>query len=343
MGLKTVSRFLKVNGMKSLLKFLGCVVSLLIAVQVEGAAGKTLQIAVIPKGTSHEFWKSIHAGAAKAEQELNKSGQRVKITWKGPLREDDREQQIALMENFVARRVDGIVLAPLDNSAMVAPVENALRAGIPVVIIDSGIKSDKPISYIATDNFKGGQLGAQQLAKILNGRGKVILLRYQVGSASTEEREAGFLDAIKKFPDITLISTDQRGGATRDTSYQAAQNLLNRYGKEVDGIFAPCEPVTVGVLMALRDAGKGGGSIKLVGFDAGTQSVEALKNGDLQGLVVQNPMKMGYLGVNAIVDYLNNKSVAKKVDTGVSVVTKENMEQPEFKEVLYPPLDKYLK
>lgn len=329
--------------MKSLLRALsGILLSFSIAMQVQGA-GKTLQIAVIPKGTSHEFWKSIHAGALKAQEELSAKGTRVKVIWKGPLREDDREQQIAVVENFMARRVDGIVLAPLDNSALVGPVETAIGAGIPLVIIDSALKSDRPISYIATDNFKGGQLGAAQLAKVLNGRGKVILLRYQVGSASTEEREAGFLEEMKKYPDINLISTDQRGGATRDTSYQAAQNLLNRYGKEVDGIFAPCEPVTVGVLMALRDAGKAGGAIKLVGFDAGTQSVEALKRGDLQGLVVQNPMKMGYLGVMTIVDYLNKKSVAKKVDTGVSVVTKENMEEPAFKEVLYPPLEKYLK
>jgi ribose transport system substrate-binding protein len=322
--------------------FFACAFSFLLIVSAEGAA-KTLQIAVIPKGTSHEFWKSIHAGAVKAQEELGAAGQRVQIIWRGPLREDDRDQQIQVVENFIARRVDGIVLAPLDNSALVAPTETALRARIPVVIIDSGLKSQEPISYIATDNHKGGELGAAHLAKILNGRGKVILLRYQVGSASTEEREAGFLQEIKKYPDITLISSDQYSGATRDSAYQVAQNLLNRYGKEVDGIFAPCEPVTVGALNALRDLGKARGAVKFVGFDAGTQSVEALKRGDLQGLVVQNPMKMGYLGVTTIVDYINKKKVPKKVDTGVQVVTRENMEEPAMKELLFPPLDKYLK
>jgi ribose transport system substrate-binding protein len=307
------------------------------------AAGKTLQIAVIPKGTSHEFWKSIHAGAVKAQQELSANGQKVQIVWKGPLREDDRDQQIQVVENFVARRMDGIVLAPLDNTALVAPVETAMRARVPVIIIDSGLKSQEPISYIATDNRKGGELGAAHLAKILNGRGKVILLRYMVGSASTEEREAGFLEEMKKYPDITLISSDQYAGPTRDSAYQATQNLLNRYGKEVDGMFAPCEPVTVGMLMALRDLGKAGGTVKFVGFDSGTQSVEALKRGDLQGLVVQNPVKMGYLGVMTMVDYINKKKVPKKVDTGVTVVTHENMEEPAMKELLTPPLDKYLK
>jgi len=304
----------------------------------------TYNIAVIPKGTSHEFWKSIHAGARKAEQELSTGGVKVNVNWKGPLREDDRDQQISVVENFTVRRVNGIVLAPLDRQALIAPVDTALRAKIPVVIIDSGLSSDKPLSYIATDNFKGGQLAAEHLGKLLNGQGKVILLRYQVGSASTEQREAGFLDVMKsKFPNIQLISTDQYSGATRDSAYQAAQNLLNRFAREVNGIFAPCEPVTVGMMLALRDAGKAGGAVKFVGFDAGTQSVEALKKGDIQGLVVQNPMMMGYLGVKTIVDHLQGKKVEKVVDTGVTLVTAENMNEPKIAELLHPPLDKYLK
>lgn len=329
--------------MKPLLEILGaCCIGLALC-GTALAQGKSLKIAVIPKGTSHEFWKSINAGAVKAKQELEAAGQRVDIIWKGPLREDDRDQQIQVVENFIARRVDGIVLAPLDSRALVAPAETALRARIPVVIIDSGLSSDRPISYISTDNFKGGQLGAAHLAKLLNGQGEVILLRYQVGSASTEEREAGFMDEIKKYSGIKVISSDQYAGATRDSAYQASQNLLNRFGREVDGFFAPCEPISVGMTMAMRDAGKAGGQIKLVGFDAGTQSVDALKKGDIQGLVVQNPMRMGYLGVMAVVDHINKKPVEKKVDTGVVVVTPENMNEQEIKELIYPPLDKYLK
>jgi ribose transport system substrate-binding protein len=310
---------------------------------VVNAAG-TYNIAVIPKGTSHEFWKSIHAGAIKAERELEGQGFRINLNWKGPLREDDRDQQISVVENFMVRRVHGMVLAPLDSQALVAPVEAALRAKIPVVIIDSGLKSDKPISYIATDNFKGGQLAAEHLGKLLNGQGKAIMLRYQVGSASTEAREAGFMDVMKsKFPNIQLLSTDQYSGATRDSAYQAAQNLLNRFGREVNGIFAPCEPVTVGMMLALRDAGKAGGAVKFVGFDAGSQSVEGMKKGDIQGLIVQNPMLMGYLGVKSVVDHLQGKKLEKVVDTGVTLVTQENMEEGKIRELIYPPLEKYLK
>ena len=304
----------------------------------------TYNIAVIPKGTSHEFWKSIHAGAIKAQRELTAQGTRINLNWKGPLREDDRDQQISVVENFTVRRAHGIVLAPLDSQALVAPVEAALRAKIPVVIIDSGLNSDKPASYIATDNFKGGQLAAEHLGKLLEGQGKVIMLRYQVGSASTEAREAGFMDVMKsKFPKIELLSTDQYSGATRDSAYQAAQNLLNRFSREVNGIFAPCEPVTVGMMLALRDAGKAGGEVKFVGFDAGSRSVEGLKKGDVQGLIVQNPMQMGYLGVKAVVDHIRGKKLEKVVDTGVTLVTRENMDEPKIKELIYPPLDKYLK
>lgn len=307
------------------------------------AAEKTYTIAVIPKGTTHEFWKSIHAGAVKAEQELAAKGTKVKLFWKGPLREDDRDQQIQVVENFASRKVDGIVLAPLDSRALVAPVASALQAGVPTVVIDSDLESDKQVSFVATDNFKGGQMAGEFLAKQLGGKGKVVLLRYQVGSASTEAREAGFLDAVKKVPGLKLISSDQHAGATREMAYQASQNLLNRYGKDVDGIFCPNETATIAMTKALRDIGRAGGKVKLVGFDSGTQSVLDLKNGDVQALVVQDPLKMGYLGVITVVEHIQGKKVAKRIDTGVSMVTQENMGQPDMAALLAPPIAKYLK
>ena len=158
----------------------------------EPAGDKVYKIAVIPKGTSHEFWKSIHAGAIKAQRELATKNVNVEVIWKGPIREDDREQQVQVVENFIGQRVDGIVLAPLDSKGLVAPVETASRAKIPVMVIDSGLESELHASYIATDNFKGGQIAAEELGKLLKGKGKAMMLRYQVGSASTERREAGF-------------------------------------------------------------------------------------------------------------------------------------------------------
>ena len=307
------------------------------------AAEKPLTIAVIPKGTTHEFWKSVHAGAVKAQRELADKGTKVEVIWKGPLKEDDRDQQIQVVENFTTRKVDGIVLAPLDSRALVGPVDRAVKANVPVVIFDSDLNSDKKVSFVATDNYKGGVIAAEHLAKLLGEKGNVILLRLQVGSASTEAREAGFLDTLKsKFPNIKILSSDQYGGATRETAYQASQNLLNRYGREVNGIFCPNENTAIGMTKALRDIGKAAGKVKMIGFDSGTQSVLDLKNGDLQGLVVQNPMLMGYLGVTTMVNHLQGKPVEKRVDTGVVLITAENFSDPKSQDLLRPPVEKYL-
>ena len=304
------------------------------------SSGEILSIVVIPKGTTHEFWKSIHAGAIKAKQELEAAGQPVEIIWKGPLKEDDLD---LLVENFIARGVDGMVLAPLDDKALVRPVETAGNAKIPVVIIDSGLQSDNYASFVATDNYLGGRMGGAHLGKLLGGKGSVLLLRYAVGSASTTKRENGFLDELKEnFPGIRVLSSDQYAGATRDLAYTASQNLLSRYGNEVNGVFCPNESVSVSMTKALRDMGKGSGTVKIIGFDTSVQSLRDLKGGDVQGLVVQNPVKMGYLGVMTLVDHLGGKTVAKRIDTGVALVTSENMAQPEMQELLNPPLEKYL-
>ena len=317
---------------------------LLLSAGIAIAADRGYTIAVIPKGTTHEFWKSINAGAFKARDELSAKGVKVDVIWKGPLREDDRDQQIQTVENFTSRRVSGIVLAPLDSRALVRPVANAVRAKIPVVIFDSDLNSDTYVSFVATDNYKGGAMAGQEMGRLLGGKGNVILLRYAVGSASTEAREKGFLDTLKeKFPAIKLLSADQYAGPTRETSYQAAQNLLSRFGRDVDGVFCPNENSTIGMTKALRDINRAGGKVKMLGFDAGSQSVADMKSGDVQGLVVQNPVLMGYKGVMSMVEHLQGKPVEKRIDTGVVLVTKENMEQPQVKELLNPPLDKYLK
>jgi ribose transport system substrate-binding protein len=305
-------------------------------------AKKKLTIAVIPKGTTHEFWKSIHAGSNKAAQELTAAGNEIEVIWKGPLREDDREQQIQVVEGFAAQGVSGIVLAPLDNRALVRPVADAQRAGVPTVIIDSGLESEEIVSFVATDNRKGGSLAAERMGQLLNGKGKVLVLRYAEGSASTTEREQGFLDTIKKFPEIELISTDQYAGATRDTAKRASENLLNRFGDEVQGIFTPNESSTAGMLLALEDIGKAG-KISFVGFDSSQRFIDAINANQLHGIVVQNPFNMGYLGVKTMVDRLLGKTVERKIDTGVMLVTKENMQSSEVQTLLHPPLDQYLK
>lgn len=219
----------------------------------DSAKGKRKwRVMVIPKGTTHEFWKTIHAGALKAAEELGN----VEVIWQGPVKEDDRIQQIDLVKSAVASGVDGIVLAPLDAKALVGPVEQAIAKGIPVVIFDSALESTKPVAYVATNNYRGGVLAAQRLGKLLDGKGKIILLRYAVGSASTEEREQGFTDTMaKEFPGITYLSDDQYAGPTSDQAQTRSQSLVTRYRGQVDGIFCPNESSTLGMLHALQGAG----------------------------------------------------------------------------------------
>ncbi len=302
-------------------------------------APATLRIAVIPKGTTHEFWKSVHAGAVKAQRELGG----IEVIFRGPEKEDDREQQISLVQNFISSRVDGIVLAPLDDKALLPAVQQATGAGIPVVIIDSSLAGEVGkdfISYAATDNSKGGRLGGQRLGEVMQGKGSALMLRYQEGSASTTQREAGFVEAIGKFADIKLIDPKRFAGPTRATAQEAAENLLTVY-TDVQGIFCPNESSTFGMLLALRSRGLTG-KVRFVGFDASSGLIEALSKGELDGLVVQNPLKMGYLGVKTVVDHIRGKQVEQLQDTGVVLVTKETMNQPEYKELLSPDLSKYL-
>lgn len=299
-----------------------------------------LKIAVIPKGTTHEFWKAIHAGALKAEAELRD----VQIEWKGPVKEDDREQQINVVENYIHPGTAGIVIAPLDNVALVRPIREAARAGIGVVVVDSGVNAElctDYASFVATDNYLGGCKGAQRLGTILNGKGRVILMRYHEGSASTMQREQGFLDTIReKFPQIRIISSDQHGGATVESAMATAENLLNRF-KEVEGIFCPNETTTFGMLLALQAAGLEG-EVKFVGFDSSEKLIEALADEQIQGLVLQDPMNMGYLGVKTVVAYLRGEAVPSRIDTGSAVATPENMNEPRIAELLSPPIARYL-
>jgi ribose transport system substrate-binding protein len=303
------------------------------------------RIAVIPKGTTHVFWKSIHAGALKAQAELQELG--VEIIWKGPLKEDDRESQIRVVEDFITRGVSGIVLAPLDDTALRIPVRDAVNNGIPVVIIDSGLNSEDYVSFVATDNYIGGRKGGERLAEILGGKGKVIMLRYHAGSASTMKREQGFLDVLKeKYPEIEVVSASQYGGATTETSYQASENLLAPLrtpdgGLKIDGIFCPNESTVFGMLRALEDSGLAG-KAKYVGFDSSDRLVQALRKGHIQGLVLQDPINMGYLGVKTMVKHLMGEKVEKRIDTGSALATPENMDDPKIKNLLEPDFKKWL-
>ena len=321
--------------MKFLRLILAVFILTVVSANLVDAQEKKLKIAVIPKGTTHEFWKTIHAGALKAEKELG-----VEIIWQGPEKEDDRQMQIQVVQNFISRGVDAICLAPLDDVALARPVQSAVKRKIPVIIIDSGLKSKAHSSFVATDNKEGGRMGARRLAKVLDGKGKIIMMRYSEGSASTINREAGFLEEIKKHPGIEIVSSNQYAGATKEEAFKTATNLLNRYAKELNGIFCSNESATFGMLRALETTNRTK-KFKFVGFDTSPTLLAAMKEGKIHGLVSQDPFDMGYKGVVTAVKVIRGEKVEKRIATRLLMVTKENLNDPDVKDVINPPLDKY--
>lgn len=298
----------------------------------ESNGAKQYRIAVIPKGTTHDFWLSVWAGAERAAAELGN----VQVIWDGPISESDKDVQINLVDGFVNDQVDGICLAPIDRDGMVPVVRRAKDAGVPTLIFDSGLSdTDATISYVATDNYHGGELAGEHMAKVLGGKGNVILLRYQEGSESTEQREDAFLHTLEKYPDIKIISDEQR--VTTDTveAVRVSSSLLLTHGDNVDGIFTVCESLNKGMLKALQDK-QLAGKVRFIAFDPDPILVDAMQNGEIDGIVLQDPVKMGYESVKAMVAHLEGQSVEPVITTGEALATPENMDEPRMHELLNP-------
>jgi len=298
------------------------------------------RIAVIPKGTSHQFWRSVHAGALQARDELAEQGIKVDIIWKGPTKENNTNGQKDVVKNFITKRVDGIILAPNHSQSLVDEVEEANDEGIPVVIFDSGLaEGPEIVSYVATDNYKGGALAAQRLAEALGESGQVILLRYRAGSESTEQREQGFLDELKEnHPQIEVISSNEHGEESKDSAMEKMNQVLQTHEAVVDGVFAVCEPNANGTLEALGQRGLAG-KVKFVAFDPSDELIQGMKDGAVAGIVLQDPVKMGYESVMAMVKHLEGeKDVPNKIGTGEYVATPENMNEPDMNRLLHPKL-----
>jgi len=294
-----------------------------------GCGGKRpsrARIAVIPKGTTFTFWQAVYSGAKAAGNEFG-----YEISFNGPERETDRERQIQIIEDFIVQGVDGIVLAPLDRKALVPSVLKLAGLKIPCVIIDSDIETDRYITFAATVNYDGGVLAARRMGAVLGGKGRILVLKYTQGSGSTTDRENGFIDTIgKEFPGIRIVDT-RYALDTVETALQATEDLLTR-NSDVQGLFAPNISSSVGALRALLSQKRT--EVKMVGFDAEKALVEAVRAGQIDALVVQNPYRMGYEGVKAVVDHLKGKTVPKRIDTGVKVITQANMNDPDVKDLL---------
>ncbi|HRF01323.1 MAG TPA: substrate-binding domain-containing protein [Pirellulaceae bacterium] len=297
-----------------------------------GGGGDRIRIAVIPKGASHQFWQSVHYGAQQAADELGN----IDIVWQSPAIESDTGKQIELVLQMVAQDVDAIVLAPNHQGSLVDAVREANASDIPVAIFDSGLDEGAEIvTYVATDNRNGGRLAARRLAEVLDGKGEVILLRYKEGSESTFQREEGFLEEMAAFPEIKVVSSDEYGGDSVATAKAKVQQLVQRFPNAV-GLFAVCESNANGALEALLESDSIE-RVKFVGFDPSERLIEALKEGTCQGLVLQDPVKMGYESVKALARHMEGQRVETFVGTGEAVAKPENVTDPRIEQLLHPP------
>ncbi len=294
----------------------------------EAADVATLRIAVIPKGLAHQFWLTIKAGAEAAAEEAG-----AEILWQGPHKETEVEKQINIVQDMINSGVDGLVLAACDENALIPMVQKATDAGIPVITIDSGVASDLPLSFVATDNVAGAEMAANTLADLVGGEGNVGLIPFIKGAATSNMREEGFLKGIAAYPNINVSATLYCQSDVAK-AMEVTQDMLTR-NADLKGIFATNEPAAIGAAQALKAAGKQD-QVKLVAFDAAEEEISGLQEGSIQALVVQNPYRMGYAGVQAALAAIAGEPVEKRIDTGVTVVTMENFNEPEIQELLYP-------
>jgi ribose transport system substrate-binding protein len=292
-------------------------------------------VGVVPKGASHLFFQTVHAGAIKAAQEEG-----LRIEWNAPPTEIDTSRQIEIVDSMVNRRLAGIALAPVDRQALVSVVERAAAAGVPVAIFDSEIDTRKRICYIATNNEEAGRIAARRLGEVLGGKGKVAIIGFKPGGASTMEREAGFQDEIaKRFPGIQIVAL-QYGLADRAKSMAVTENILTGH-PDLAGLYADNEASTGGATQALK--GRGQRNVKLVAMDTSDQIVQDLRDGWIEALIVQDPFRMGYESVKAIAGQLAGRKPPEVLDTGVSLILRDQLDQPAVKALLFPDVARWLK
>ncbi len=293
-------------------------------------------VGVVPKGTNHIFWQTIHAGTIKAGEEFD-----FEVLWNAPQLEIDASRQISIVENLIARQVSGIVLAPVDEEALVAVVERAADNGIPVAIFDSSIKTDKIVTFVATDNYQAGRMAGERMGRILCGQGQVGIIGFMPGSASTMKREQGFLDEVKEnYPGIEVVGDVRFNMADRAKAMAEAENLMTAY-PNLAGLFADNESSVDGTVRAVKQRGAAG-KVRIVGFDASAELVEEMKGGAIDSIVVQDPFKMGYESAKAMAQVLDGQKPVREMDSGAYLITPENIETPEMQAIVFPDITTWL-
>lgn len=291
-------------------------------------SGAKYTIAVVPKSVGLFYWGTVHAGALAAAKKLH-----VNIVWKGTEAETDVSGQVNILQDFITKHVNGIAFAATDAHGLVGTAQAAAKAKVPVVNIDSGLTPQTP-PLVATNNIAAAAKAADILAKQIGGKGDVALLPFVPSAATSIQRQQGFEQELKKYPNIHLVAV-QYDQSDINTALSQMENILTSH-PTLKGVFAANEPGVIGTVHALLERNLVG-KVKVVGFDNAPDEVSALKSGQVAALIVQNPFKIGYMGVQETLDLINHKKVPHSVDTGSTVVTKANMNQPSIHSILVPP------
>ena len=290
--------------------------------------GAKYTIAVVPKSVGLFYWGTVHAGAAAAAKDLG-----VNIIWKGTETETDVTGQVNILQDFITKHTSGIAFAATDAHGLVRTAQAAAKANIPVVNIDSGLSPQTP-PLVATNNIAAAGKAADILAQQIGGSGDVALLPFVPSAATSIQRQQGFEQELKKYPNIHLVAV-QYDQSDINMALSEMENILTSH-PNLKGVFAANEPGVIGVVHALLSRGLIG-KVKVVGFDNAPDEVSALSQGQISALIVQNPYKIGYQGVAEVVDLLKHKTVPHSLDTGAVVVTKANMNQPAIHKLVFPP------
>ncbi|HYO79805.1 MAG TPA: substrate-binding domain-containing protein, partial [Bryobacteraceae bacterium] len=289
-------------------------------------------IGMVPKGTSNSFWKTVHAGALSAID-----GKGLTLEWNAPALETDSTRQMQIVESMLNRRVSGIILAPVDRKALVALVERAASSSIPVVIFDSAIDTPRIVSYVATDNREGGRMAARRMAEILGGRGKVAIVGFTIGSAATMEREDGFQEELRKFPGMQMVDL-RYSNSDRAVAMNITENIMSAH-PDLAGIFADNEGSSTGAAQAVKNRAA---RLKLVAFDTTPQLINDMKSGVVDSIVVQNPFRMGSESARVMLEHLDGRTVPSSIDSGARLITLADLDKPEIRQFLNPPIERYL-
>ena len=292
--------------------------------------GRAVRIGVIPKATSHLFFLTVRQGVDRAAAEFG-----VEALWNGPHDETDHSRQIQILDSMLAQRVDAIAISATDERALAAPVERAIKTGIPVTIFDSGVNVQDYVSFIATDNRRAGQAAAHLLAGLVARPGDVAMIMQKPGGTSTGLREQGFTETLAADHTAVRLVAQQYSMADAARARAAAENILTAHPR-LSGMFASSEAASLGAIQAIKSRGLSG-KIRLVTFDSSESHVAALRDGTIDRMMVQDAAKLGYEAVRSLLRKLRGETPERLVNVPVQQIAKSDLETPAVRQLLAIP------